>query len=1329
MSSMRLTAQDYTQPVQFSTNTTTGAHWYRLVIDQKYMSVDASGNVIATETGISSGDNQVWCIIRVGSVYATDKEQQDGAQVKIYHKGTGKWLYLKGDGYLAVRDTYNGQAGAIAGDLFVMSDSNPANFEFFLSYGSTMYGRRANIWNGKVGVHNASYTTGGANRGLAIMQQGLPITDAEKAEIIPYLNSAGKGGGLSENQVANLRAAVRSTNKHITTTQLGSGLIVYTPSGLYENIRTELNALKTATASHVNTLTTGYYRIKNASRKFYDLNQVTFEQPNYSGKNPYIYSSDGSEVAWRTSSTEQDDEVWYVEQKANGKYSFRHVISGKYYASTDAAMSTSAVEGDLVSMNGANFPGHYAVRFNSTVAHAMNHNNGTGTGSDVGNYQIGGEDVLTRFATANNENYSEPSVWLFEPVNNPPGTPLTDSEKVDVRRLIWGSGKPGGIKADDSNASTDDDISKLVELWNNGNPTNPDLVRHELNRLLNLPISQRVPFENGYYRIKNGHDEFNIRSLTASLYEDATDNQPKWKTATTGNEAIYYLKNMGGNTFEVINITTGRYYNGAGIASVKTGQKAVEISPVNEAKYAGYFKIVSSNDGSTYPIDNSAHASGHGHGTGTTGVTINYHSPDGSPYDKYNFTLSSTANYPGASTWMFERVTPPNDYHHIYVKNVLNAKNVVEGFTAEQLTEFERLEDLYRAYGAGFGTAVMAEVERLVQLPKEQRIQYADGFYIIKNGSYEFYERDANKVVIMNARTDSHNVGSIGWKKKETAAAGSELDEVWYVEKQADGLYTFTNLKTLTKIQEFNHNAGYSDNAASANLAAKDMQIKLSYRPNETYHPGQFMFQTNNGGADNDITANPQGVGNAFEQGLQSGPVLAWHGSFDHHSAWMLRKVDEKVTSLETPQQKVKDNFLRSENRYGGFTTEALSNLKNITSPYRLVEEINKLRKDNTLRVATANGYVRISSAAEAYADASKKKNVYLKYNTIAGSTAGTVANGGLAWNNADRTRVDEIWMLTKSGSSTTEHTLLSPNTKKYVRDAGGVLGDAVNGNIIALDPDLFPAMFEMNFSGQTLSFLDHGLGNGTGGAMGNSRQVTDGTQSYYWAKSGTVADNINQYSTFYFEPATDLDLNVVGQFASFNYPFNVKFETALSTDHTTGVRAYRSTKVEKDRIKVVPIEGQVVTKETPVIIETDAPTIVKLAITSDAGQDFTDNVWEGSLAPKVIETDTYILIPKDREYNGNTYPAGFYPTTVASTINPNRIYITAAKGAKPTTGGQVRSFFIEMEDDTTTGIDNLEVNEAGEKAEYYDLSGRRVVKPTKGVYLTTDGRKVYINK
>lgn len=205
MSSMRLTAQDYTQPVQFSTNTTTGAHWYRLVIDQKYMSVDASGNVIATETGISSGDNQVWCIIRVGSVYAADKEQQDGAQVKIYHKGTGKWLYLKGDGYLAVRDTYNGQAGAIAGDLFVMSDSNPANFEFFLSYGSTMYGRRANIWNGKVGVHNASYTTGGANRGLAIMQQGLPITDAEKAEIIPYLNSAGKGGGLSENQVANLK--------------------------------------------------------------------------------------------------------------------------------------------------------------------------------------------------------------------------------------------------------------------------------------------------------------------------------------------------------------------------------------------------------------------------------------------------------------------------------------------------------------------------------------------------------------------------------------------------------------------------------------------------------------------------------------------------------------------------------------------------------------------------------------------------------------------------------------------------------------------------------------------------------------------------------------------------------------------------------------------------------------------------------------------------------------------------------------------------------------------------------------------------------------------
>lgn len=1290
MGSMKLRAQEaYLQPIQLSTSPYDATtHWYRLLIAGNYMTAEAnSDQVKATSSYFTGSDYEIWCLVSMQNPMPTN---QEGATIKLFNKGKQQYVSLTNNNWYQMGGT---------GEVFTLKASNNIYFEYWICAGG-YNGRRTNVFNGRVGTHNLPAGPGGLNLGAAVTQLSIPLTDKEKMDVIPFLNSEGKAGGLNAEQVKPLKRAVELWDNP-------------NYDQYNEQVRTELNLLKSNNSLTYNAFNSGYYRIKNASRDFYNLRART-------SKNALIYSTDGANADWRTSASNQDNEVWYVNKLANGKYTIQHVISGKYLSAVDGnpEMGTTAVEGDIVAMNPQFYPGHYALNF-SGVAHAMSHNNGAGTTGDIGSYKYGSEDELNRFATAGNDFYAEQSAWLFEPVSNPPGTPLTETEKIDVQRMIWGSGKPGGITATD--------ITTLVSLWNNGSPTNPDNVRHEFNRLISLPLTSRVPLESGYYRIKNGHDEFNRQSKTAALYEN-TDNTPKWKTADTGNSGIYYLNKKGDNTYEVINISTGRYYNGANTVSVKAEQQAIELSPVNTAKYAGYFKIVSAT-GTNYPLDNSAHADGHGHGSGVAGGTINYRYSDGGEYAKYNFTLPSSDSYPGASTWMFERVTPPDEYHNIRVKNVLNAKNVVEGFTAEQLTEFERLEDLYRAYGAGFGTAVMAEVERLVALPKTERIQYADGFYVIKNGSYEFYERDANKVVLMNARTDN-NVASIGWEKKETATAGSELDEVWYVEKQADGLYTFTNLKTLTKIQEFNANGGNAITAPSANLAAKDMQIKLSYRPDETYHPGQFMFQTNNGNTDlNKITANPEGTGTDFT-GNQSGPVLAWHGSFDHHSAWMLRKVDEKVTSLETPQQKVKDNFLRSENRYGGFTTEALSNLKNITSPYRLVEEINKLRKDNTLRVATANGYVRISSAAEAYADASKKKNVYLKYNTLATTTpAGTIANGGLAWNNADRTRVDEIWMLTKSGSSTTEHTLLSPNTKKYVRDAGGVLGDAVNGNIIALDPDLFPAMFEMNFSGQTLSFLDHGLGNGTGGAMGNSRQVTDGTQSYYWAKSGTVADNINQYSTFYFEPATDLDLNVVGQFASFNYPFNVKFETALSTDHTTGVRAYRSTKVEKDRIKVVPIEGQIVTKETPVIIETDAPTIVKLAITSEAGQDFTDNVWEGSLAPKVIETGTYILIPKDREYNGNTYPAGFYPTTVASTINPNRIYITAAKGAKPTTGGQVRSFFIEMEDDTTTGIDNLEVNEAGEKAEYYDLSGRRVVKPTKGVYLTTDGRKVYINK
>ena len=79
----------------------------------------------------------------------------------------------------------------------------------------------------------------------------------------------------------------------------------------------------------------------------------------------------------------------------------------------------------------------------------------------------------------------------------------------------------------------------------------------------------------------------------------------------------------------------------------------------------------------------------------------------------------------------------------------------------------------------------------------------------------------------------------------------------------------------------------------------------------------------------------------------------------------------------------------------------------------------------------------------------------------------------------------------------------------------------------------------------------------------------------------------------------------------------------------------------------------------------------------------------------------------------------GFYKLTSGGTIGANKAYLTYSAGA--------RDFFLF---DETTGI--ISVNGSGLMVNgsdgCYDLQGRRVAQPTKGLYIV-NGKKVFINK
>ena len=191
------------------------------------------------------------------------------------------------------------------GDVFTVSDANYQNFEFFLD----VNGNRLNSYGPgdfRVYRHNLDYGPATPNmKGAAIMQQGIPLSSDEMADIIPYLNSEGKAGGLTAEQLSGLKTMLQNANDKITVTNT-NGLNTYRPIGYYDGIRDELRKLQNNVAGHISTLPDGFYQIKNASRQFYNLTQVKANNPDYAGLNPVLYAN-GTDVKWRLSTNGEDE--------------------------------------------------------------------------------------------------------------------------------------------------------------------------------------------------------------------------------------------------------------------------------------------------------------------------------------------------------------------------------------------------------------------------------------------------------------------------------------------------------------------------------------------------------------------------------------------------------------------------------------------------------------------------------------------------------------------------------------------------------------------------------------------------------------------------------------------------------------------------------------------------------------------------------------------------------------------------------------------------------------------------------------------------------------
>ncbi|MBQ8655791.1 MAG: leucine-rich repeat domain-containing protein, partial [Prevotella sp.] len=208
------------------------------------------------------------------------------------------------------------------------------------------------------------------------------------------------------------------------------------------------------------------------------------------------------------------------------------------------------------------------------------------------------------------------------------------------------------------------------------------------------------------------------------------------------------------------------------------------------------------------------------------------------------------------------------------------------------------------------------------------------------------------------------------------------------------------------------------------------------------------------------------------------------------------------------------------------------------------------------------------------------------------------------------------------------------------------------------------------------------------------------------WA-NGPLSDNKAQL-------AVKLTANAAGpaNYSTYYYGATTSLKPNLVADENTTV--YKAKQKDASTLTLTTIDDRIIPDATAVVLKTTDDEIVLRYTETAATGDFTDNILEGSNTYKEVDPDTYYVLGQNA---GNI---GFYVFT-GHVLAAGKAYIPVSS----VSGMAARGLTLE-EDGETTGIDNFAPTlPQGEEA-VYDLQGRRVEHPVKGIYIV-NGRKVVI--
>lgn len=193
------------------------------------------------------------------------------------------------------------------------------------------------------------------------------------------------------------------------------------------------------------------------------------------------------------------------------------------------------------------------------------------------------------------------------------------------------------------------------------------------------------------------------------------------------------------------------------------------------------------------------------------------------------------------------------------------------------------------------------------------------------------------------------------------------------------------------------------------------------------------------------------------------------------------------------------------------------------------------------------------------------------------------------------------------------------------------------------------------------------------------------------------------------FIKVTEVPLTIAANdYTTLCLPFNVKLPEG------TAVKAYYASAAAGDVLRLTEITGIIPANQGVILQNTgDADAAINLTITTDEATTLTGNRLVGVTAKRegYDALSNYVLA---KGKNG----IGFYKANFTA-IPANKAYLPS--GNITNVQGVMMAFSFG---DEVTGIDNVNAAEAAAK-KYYDLQGRRVLYPAKGIFVTEDGQKV----